>query len=244
MISQIQLQQNFTYEWIIRTRLDGYWNGYFPSLNKRNLSAYTVPLGSQFGGLNDRLGIGNWETTKVALTRLSLVPLLHAHGARGLNSESSFKQQLKVKRVSSKKSEFPFCILSHRRYGWPPGHRGVPVLSIASKGSLNGAKCRPCTPASTGASAKSIIEAEDRFWAWPGPIKEPELCNPVGAWETNWEDIFDKVAGPENAKLRKDTLSQTYTECVQAVEAWRRHVVIWDAPISTQICEKGMGKMT
>lgn len=241
MIDQFQLRHNFTYEWIIRTRLDGYWNGYFPSLNKRNHTAYTVPQGSQFGGLNDRLGIGNWETTKIALARLSLVPLLHANGARGLNSESSFKKQLKVKKISAKKSEFPFCILSQRRYGWPPGQWGVPVFSISSKGNLNGAKCRPCTPASTGVSAKKIIEAEDRSWAWPGNIKEPDLCNPIGAWESNWADIFDRVAGPENARIRVDTLNQTFADCVEAIEEWREHVAIWDAPSPSRICEKGLG---
>ena len=96
MISEYQLQHKFEYKWVIRTRLDGYWNGYLPPLDEMDEKAYTVPVGSQFGGLNDRLGIGNWQTSEVALSRLSLLPLIHAHGAKGLNSESSFKQQLRV----------------------------------------------------------------------------------------------------------------------------------------------------
>lgn len=240
MIKQYQLQHKLTYEWIIRTRLDGYWKNFLPSLETMNHTAYTVPIGSQFGGLNDRLGIGNWETSEVALSRLSLVPVLHAHGARALNSETAFKWQLKIRKVVHKQKGFPFCILSHRRYGWPPGHWGVPVLSLSSKGNLNGAKCRPCTPVSTGAAAKSIIEAQDKSWAWPGSIKAPELCNPVGGWEVNWEDVFDRVAGLENAKIRKSILNQPLSDCIEANEELKNRVEVWDAPHPSVICEKGL----
>ncbi|KAH7288821.1 hypothetical protein KP509_31G044800 [Ceratopteris richardii] len=242
MINQYQLQYNFTYEWVVRTRVDGYWNDFFPSFKKRNSAAYTVPVGSEFGGLNDRLGVGSWETTKVALARLSLIPTLHVSGARGCNSERSFKDQLMVMKIPSKKSGFPFCILSHRRYGFPPGYSGVPVLSITSKGNMNGAKCRPCTPASRGASAKAILKMLRNGWGWPGDIKDPELCNAAGPWESNWESIFDSVAGSEIAKIRKDTVSQNLSACVRTFESWRVHVMNWDAPDPETLCEKGLGE--
>lgn len=242
MIKQYQVQYNLTYKWIIRTRLDGYWNNFLPSLETLNRTAYTIPIGSAYGGLNDRLGIGNWKTSKVALSRLSLVPLLHAHGARALNSESAFKQQLKVRKVKYKRKGFPFCILSSRRYGWPPGRLGVPVLSLSSKGNLNGAKCRPCTPVSSGEAAKRIIEAEERFWAWPGTIQAPEMCNPSGGWQENWEEVFDRLAGPEKANIRKSISNQSLDDCIAANEAFKRAVKIWDAPHPSEICERSLQK--
>ena len=228
MIKGHQQQHNFTYEWIIRTRLDGYWNGYLPSLDKMDRNAYNVPIGSQYGGLNDRLGIGNWETSEVALARLSLLPLIHEHGAKGLNSESSFKQQLEVKGVPYKFFEFQFCIVSRRKYGWPPG---VPVASISSKGPLNGAKCRPCDPISNGTEAMSIIQGLDRGHGWIGNVEEIELCNATVDWEPNWRDVYHNVFV---------SLNQSVSECIQANEELRKEVQLWDAPIAKVICEVGL----
>lgn len=239
MIEKYGSKHEIKYDWIIRTRLDSYWNGYLPSLDKMDRTAYIVPVGSQFGGLNDRLGIGNWKTSKVALSRLSLLPVAHAHGLRGLNSETYFKQQLKLRNVKYKLKTFPFCILSHRTYGWPPGRWGVPVLSISSKGPLNGAKCRPCTPVATGAVAKSIVKAQERSWAWTGSNDGLELCKATGDWEANWEEIFDRVAGPKACEVRKEMVNQNLIDCIKANEAFQEQVGFWDAPSPTEICEKG-----
>lgn len=238
MIEQYQLEHRFRYDWIIRTRLDGYWNGHPPSLHKMDHTAYIVPLGSQFGGLNDRLGIGDWETSKAALSRLSLIPTLHEHGFRGLNSETSFKRQLEVCNVTYKFEKFPFCILSHRSYGWPPGQWGVPVLSISSKGPLNGAKCRPCRPVVIGEAARSILEATVRSWSWTGSLDGPELCNPTNDWEADWEGIFDKVAGPESQGARREFQNKTLADCIEDVEAFKKQVWFWDAPPPSTICKK------
>ncbi|KAE8731421.1 Transducin/WD40 repeat-like superfamily protein [Hibiscus syriacus] len=93
MIESHQKQHNFTYDWIVRTRVDGYWNA---PLHPQNFVAgrYTVPSGSVYGGLNDRFGIGDFHTSKVALSRLSLISKLDSAGYRRLNSESAFKAQL------------------------------------------------------------------------------------------------------------------------------------------------------
>ena len=115
MIESHQKQHNFTYNWIVRTRVDGYWNA---PLHPQNFVAgqYTVPSGSVYGGLNDRLGIGDFCTSKIALSRLSLIPKLDSDGYRQLNSESAFKAQLTAKNVSYLENRLPFCVVTDRMY--------------------------------------------------------------------------------------------------------------------------------
>lgn len=99
MIETYKKRMNFTYDWIVRTRVDGYWNS---PLRPENFipGQYLVPPGSVYGGLNDRLGIGDFNTSKVALSRLSLIPELDAAGFVELNSETAFKAQLTTRHVS------------------------------------------------------------------------------------------------------------------------------------------------
>eukprot|EP00249_Psilotum_nudum_P005584 c19035_g1_i1 orf=369-1634(+) len=239
MIEAYQSKHNFVYDWIVRTRADGYWNGPLPPLNHLNPQAYTVPYGSRFGGLNDRLGIGNWKTSKVALLRSACLPLLHSEGHRHLNSETAFMYQLKGGHINHAFSNFSFCILSHRSYDWPPGAWGVPVVSILSKVPMNGAKCRPCIPHATGENAKSILEAQMKSWAWIGYSDGLELCNPQHVWEENWEKVFDSIAGSDFMEVRKRIQNETIIGCINGNEEFRRTAEIWDAPSPVTICKKG-----
>ncbi|VVA95472.1 unnamed protein product [Arabis nemorensis] len=67
-------------------RVDGYWADpldpeYFIP------GQYLVPPGSSYGGLNDGFGVGDLNTSTVALSRLSLIPDLDSAGLTRLNSE-------------------------------------------------------------------------------------------------------------------------------------------------------------
>ena len=48
--------------------------------------------------------------------------------------------------MTVQRADVPFCVVSRRVYS----NDMMPVASLASKGHLNGAKCRPCTPLYTG----------------------------------------------------------------------------------------------
>eukprot|EP00249_Psilotum_nudum_P019739 c27396_g1_i2 orf=520-1962(+) len=239
MIKEYQSRNNFVYDWIVRTRVDDFWNGPIPPLNELNPEAYIVPYGSQFGGLNDRLGIGNWKTSEIALPRFTSLLSLWSKGFRKLNSETAFKCQLQVGRVKYEFKDFPFCILSHRSYGWPPQTWGVPVISISSKGPMNGAKCRPCTPVAKGEVAKSILKALAKSWAGISHNDGVELCDPRHDWEVDWKDLFDSIAGPGFADVRRQMQNETMFECIEQVGEFQRQVEIWDAPLPATICEKG-----
>lgn len=242
MIKFYQIRYKVKYDWIVRTRVDGYWNGPLPPPQSYLNERYIVPHGSQFGGLNDRLGIGNMETSEAALSRLSLVPLLHSSGYRRQNSETAFKHQLDVKGVKYEFKTFPFCIVSERKYDWPPYRWGVPVASLSTRGHLNGIKCRPCKPVAKGTEAIDIIQSLVRNWSWTLAPQALELCDAHDVWEEKWEDIFDKAAGPNLAASRKKIKSQTLSSCIKNFEAMKQKTAYWDAPSSKTICKKAYGQ--
>ncbi|XP_058090708.1 uncharacterized protein LOC131237071 [Magnolia sinica] len=240
MIRDHQTHHNFTYDWVVRTRVDGYWSA---PLSPHNFipGKYLVPPGSQYGGLNDRLGIGDLRTTTAALSRLSLIPSLDAAGYRTLNSESAFKAQLVTQGVDYHTNQIPFCILSDRTYAFPPSRFGVPVASLGSPGPLSGAKCRPCKAVCVGPCVGDVMESLEKGWSWTewgnGIL---ELCDASHAWEKGWERIFDGVGGRRYAAVRKRVGGMGLRECVRDWEVMRKRAVWWDAPSSTEICKKGL----
>ncbi|KAL2634727.1 hypothetical protein R1flu_006206 [Riccia fluitans] len=239
MTEAYETLHNFKYAWIIRTRVDGYWNAPMPPIDFFDKSYYYVPYGSAYGGLNDRFGIGSRDTSMVALARLSLLSKIHELGYRDLYSETAYEAQFKVHDIEVRKCSFPFCVLSSRNYSWPPGKYGVPVLSIGSKGPLNGAKCRPCTPKLVGKRAEELVTASDKSIAWVGPTENPQLCDASGKWEDNWETIFDDIAGQEAAVVRQKISSRTLSQCIQDMEDFREQWNVWDAPSAQVLCGKG-----
>lgn len=239
MITEHENKHNIKYDWIVRTRVDGYWSGPLPSLSSFDPSFYYIPDGSHYGGLNDRLGIGNADTSRVALSRLSLLPFLHQHNGRNLNSETSFKAQLEFSKVPFKVTKFPFCILTQRRYSWPPAYFGVPVMSLSTKGAMNGAKCRPCSPKSTGSEAQAILAKLGKGWGWPGLIEGLELCDARDAWERQWHEIYERVSGEQLSGDALKVTTRSVAECIQDVEEFQKQWEVWDAPSAKVICSVG-----
>ncbi|XP_047329230.1 uncharacterized protein LOC124932616 [Impatiens glandulifera] len=242
MIKSYQEEKNFTYDWIVRTRLDGYWSA---PLKPDNFipGIYVVPPGSSYGGLNDRLGIGDFETSSVALSRLSLIPQLDAAGFRQLNSESAFKAQLNVKRVPHIELSSPFCVVSDRTYGYPPARYGVLVAAMSSKGPLSGGKCRPCEAACYGRCLETVMPNLERGgWSWTAEYwgnGALELCDARGEWEKGWEKLFDRTAGGELAAERRRIIGLDIEKCVMGFENMKGRTAIWDAPEAVEICGLG-----
>lgn len=240
MIKSHQQKHNFTYDWIIRTRVDGYWNA---PLGPENFvpGKYLVPPGSSYGGLNDRLGIGDLRTSTVALSRLSLVPNLDSAGFNNLNSEAAFKAQLTTLNVSHVAKRLPFCVVSDRRYDFPPGRFGVPVAALSSPGPLSGAKCRPCRPACEGLCVETVMDNVEKEWSWThwenGAL---QLCDAHDAWESGWEKIFDRFSGNKFAAARKRIHSMRMGECVKDFVQLRKRSAHWSAPPVDEICTLGL----
>ncbi|KAK6939241.1 hypothetical protein RJ641_028772 [Dillenia turbinata] len=240
LIREYQTKNDFTYDWIIRTRVDGYWNA---PLGPENFipGHYVVPPGSSYGGLNDRLGVGDFNTSVVALSRLSLIPKLDSAGLCQLNSESSFKAQLTTSHVPHLTKRIPFCIVTDRRYRFPPSRFGVPVAAMSSPGPLSGAKCRPCTLVCDGPCVANVMMLLNKGWSWTDwGNGELQLCDAHGPWEKNWSQIFDKLAGRKLAKHRKRVGALKVSECVNDFEEMRRRAGFWDVPPSEEICKIGL----
>ncbi|RZC55969.1 hypothetical protein C5167_014825 [Papaver somniferum] len=236
LINAFQIQNNFTYDWIVRTRVDGYWNA---PLSPDNFlqNHYLVPAGSRYNGCNDRLGIGHLYTSQIALSRLSLIPQLDAAGFRQLNSEASFKAQLTTQGVKFLENRLPFCIVSARRFGFP---HGLPVASMSSPGPLSGAYCRPCTPVCAGPCADDMMTILPGWSRIDGENGTVQFCDAHGEWESGWENNFDRFAGEKLGELRKRVMELKLETCVKDFDEMKKRTVNWDAPAAKQICGIGL----
>ena len=231
---------NFSYDWILRTRVDGFWAA---PLEQDNFvrGVYVVPQGSRYGGLNDRFGLGDSKTSAIALSRLSLIPILDKKGYRKLNSESAFMAQLQTSGILHEEKRLPFCVLSERRYAYPPQGYGIPVVDVGSRGPLSGAKCRPCRAKCTGICVAGVMGLLESRWSWTewrnGSLK---LCDASGKWENGWEELFDAVAGKEAAVVRRRIGSLKMDDCVEGLRELRRRSLRWEAPSLEEICRAGL----
>ncbi|XP_060173532.1 uncharacterized protein LOC132604179 [Lycium barbarum] len=240
MIQDYQKQNNFTYDWIVRTRVDGYWSA---PLAPENFipGHYVVPPGSSYGGLNDRFGIGNYNTSVVALSRLSMIPQLDSAGKYQLNSESAFKAQLTTQQVPYLTMRLPFCVVTDRQYDFPLSHYGVPVAALSSRGPLSGAKCRPCTPACTGSCVELAMNRLDKGWSWTDWANNSlELCDAHAEWESGWEKVFDRVAGKKLAAARRRIDGLKLDQCVREFAEMMNKTAHWEAPSGSEICSLGL----
>ncbi|CAH9115837.1 unnamed protein product [Cuscuta epithymum] len=240
MIQAHQLRNNFTYDWIIRTRVDGYWSA---RLQPEHFipGRYVVPSGSAYNGLNDRFGVGDWNTSVAALSRLSLIPKLDAAGYEQLNSEGAFKAQLMTHNISYLTRRIPFCVVTDREYDYPPGRFDVPVAAISSRGPLSGAKCRPCTAVCTGPCVALVMGSLDKGWSWTDWASDSlQLCDAHADWEHGWENIFDRAAGKKLASARMRAKGLGFGRCVNDFEVMKQKTASWLAPPGAEICRLGL----
>lgn len=235
LISKHEAAAGFRFNWIVRTRLDTYWAGPPDPLLSYNPRAYTLPVGTNCTGLNDRYGVGPWRTSRFGLARLSMLNRIHAKWPElhNLNSERSFMRQLMASNTTWDLYSFPFCVVSRRVYK----NDLMPVASIASPSPLNGAKCRPCTPEYTGPEADVRLATKYYEVARLGPIKTGvDLCNAREPWEANFTDIFDRDAGPAQAYQRRRMMGSSFHECVSEFEKLRERTLVWDSAPPKVLC--------
>eukprot|EP00897_Mesotaenium_endlicherianum_P007881 jgi/Mesen1/7120/ME000369S06439 len=237
LITEHERQHNMEYRWILRTRVDGFWNGAPPLLSSLDPSVYTLPNGTDAGGFNDRLGVGVRQLSIKALRRLSVLPTLGDRNYVYLNSEASFEAHLGAWNVSVGRADFPFCVLSHRQYSWPDGPANV--ISIASGGSFNGAKCRPCHAAAVGAEARRMMLRLAHYHGMIGDGTGVQICNAQGPWEVDWDALFDATAGPRAASARKSIVSRSFKDCVAENRALLKSALLYRGPPPSLLCLVG-----
>lgn len=69
------------------------------------------------------------------------------------------------------------------------------------------------------------------------------MCNATGEWEKGWEEVFEKVAGPVAAKIRKRVATMSIAECTYNLEILMSRTGLWEAPDPLKICLAGLGSI-
>ncbi|CAI5935201.1 unnamed protein product [Closterium sp. NIES-64] len=245
LIATHQQQHNISYRWVIRTRVDGYWTAPPPLLPSLHPSAYTIPFGFDWGGLNDRLGIGSWDASKVALRRLSALQDLFSAGYRALTSEKAFRAQMDAAGVAVARKHFHFCVVTRRRSRGGDGCAAM-MFSTATYGPLNGAKCRPCSsPCAVDDQAAAIINT---VRAAGGMYRHPlppgmQLCDAKQAWEGAWERQFDRDVerqrGGKTLSWQRRNIGRvaaSLAHCTEQFNKLKAVSVTWDSPPPVAVC--------
>eukprot|EP00850_Spirogloea_muscicola_P015425 SM000118S25568 [mRNA] locus=s118:16151:22785:- [translate_table: standard] len=207
LIEMYETKKDVMYEQVLWTRIDTFWSSR-PHLSRAHSEAYYAPEGSSgtdFGGLNDRLGLGPREYSKAAMMRYTALKDLHAKGLERLGSEGIYKAQLEAAGVPVERLDLPFCIPTHRTFPFPPVD--APVAPMGTPAARNGIYCRPCKP---------LAEADVALRSsWDMDV----FCDASTEWEDSWESIFDQMAGPEAAEVRRHVRDRSQEQCLVDVRA-------------------------
>ncbi|GAB2292932.1 hypothetical protein Dimus_027159, partial [Dionaea muscipula] len=241
LIQRDETRSNFKYDWIIQTRVDGYWSA---PLDRGSFirGQYLIPPGSTYGGLNDRLGIGEWNTSIIALSRLSLLPKLDLAGFCHLGSESAFKAQLTTHHVPYRTRSQPFCVASDRKIRFPPrGPGGEPVAAMSTRGPLSGFKCIPYETLCAGPCADRVMSGLPKEVSWSDSENGTALeqCDAHDSWKGGWERVFDRFAGTKLAEGQQRVSELNVTECVKDFEAMNRKAAHSETPSISEIYKLG-----
>eukprot|EP00850_Spirogloea_muscicola_P023861 SM000397S15167 [mRNA] locus=s397:15831:22172:- [translate_table: standard] len=207
LIEMYETKKDVIYEQVLWTRIDTFWSSR-PHLSRAHSEAYYAPEGSSgtdFGGLNDRLGLGPRDFSKAAMMRYTALKDLHAKGLERLGSEGIYKAQLEAAGVPVERLDLPFCIPTHRTFPFPPVD--APVAPMGTPAARNGIYCRPCKP---------LAEADVALRSsWDMDV----FCDASTEWEDSWESIFDQMAGPEAAEVRRHVRDRSQEQCLVDVRA-------------------------
>ncbi|KAG0625596.1 hypothetical protein M758_2G067200 [Ceratodon purpureus] len=240
MVRKYEVLHKFRYDWIIRTRVDGYWNGPLPEIQTLDPKYYYVAAGNDFGGLNDRFGMGNPHTSRVANARLSMLPAMHKHGWRLLNSESAYKAQFELLNVGYKRIQIPFCVMTLRREAFPPAPYGLLMLSMAGEGPMSGTYCRPCDREANVTYSREIVDNCMRNWDWPGVMaSKVTVCDAGNEWASNWRQIAADVYERDmNGEEMPDFDYRSLRRCIKEMQGFQMQWDVWDAPSASAICRR------
>ncbi|CAI5463188.1 unnamed protein product [Closterium sp. Yama58-4] len=213
-------------------------------------AAYIVPYGSNWGGVNDRFGFGRREESVVALSRLAMLDEVNRYRqrigvTRQMNSEVTFKLQLKSRDISIQPANLPFCVLSRRAF---PDACSSITVSINASVPLNGAKCQPCHPCAQGKEVEAILNATSPSSdKWLGPVQSGVAFCPGGkgrgkgqSWPSDWEEIYRRTAGDELG-ARQRRIRRRVGEidtCTRFLEKMKETVSNWDAPSPLALCTR------
>lgn len=197
-VSAFEARRGKPFDLVVRMRLDAFWSA--PPVEafsaaaklfrrKKLSQGYAVPRAKQFGGVNDRLGIGSSAVSALVNRRVSAMyhhpaakaslnaPIQSVQTPGKLNSEQLLNWTLHLHGIRAHRlPHLPFCLLVRRK---------CRCCLLVESCAQSGNKCRPCLAEEEAAQRRNAsLEVEPK-------------------WPPNAMQRYDAVVPSTYAELRK-----------------------------------------
>ena len=210
-VNTFEAMRGIPFQLVVRARMDSFWSAPISlhTVAQVAQNVYIVPRGKSFRGVNDRFGLSDSNTARIAHRRSTdMFSYIAANRTAQMNSELYTRWALTMRAIKPLEARgLRFCLLVKRKSRCC---MSVPRCSIPG-----GNRCRPCTTDEHALQVKNSSGAE---------------VNSLGAeWPQNVSQAFDTFVPERYSRARHHIETRSEAECVQDIRRLAR--ITWIQPV-------------